>query len=244
VALRPVASADSMPRRAAPAPAGPRLRRVGPFSAGSTGSGFVVSASGHLITNRHVVRGCAAVRVRPEGGVPRAATVVALDPDDDLALLKTDTTFASVAAFRGGMDPRAGEDVVAVGYPLNGLLADQPHVTIGSISALAGLYNDLHELTISTPVQPGNSGGPLLDAHGTVVGVVVTKLNARAVAEETGDLPQNVNFAIKGAIAREFLASQGVVPVTGIASESRSALSNADVGDVGRRVTVLVECVK
>jgi S1-C subfamily serine protease len=229
---------DSVPRVI---PAGPRVRRAGAFATGTTGSGFVVSARGHVLTNRHVVRGCAAVRVRPEGTQPRPATVVAIDGDDDLALLRTDTTFREVAAFRGGREPRAGEDVVAIGYPLNGLLADQPHVTIGTISALAGLYNDLHEMTISTPVQPGNSGGPLLDGYGTVVGVVVTKLNARMVAEETGDLPQNVNFAIKSAVAREFLAGHGIAPMTGLPT---TRLSNADVGDVGRSVTVLVECVR
>lgn len=242
------ASPAAPPRAASAPPAAPvapvpvaRTRRTAVVATGTTGSGFVVAARGYVLTNRHVVRGCQAVRVRPEGGAARPATVVALDPDDDLALLRTDTTFGAVAAFRGGRDPRAGEAVVAVGYPLNGLLADQAHVTIGSISALAGLYNDLHELTISTPVQPGNSGGPLLDAYGTVVGVVVTKLNARVVQETTGDLPQNVNFAIKGGVAREFLAAQGIVPLTGLPV---TPLSNADVGDVGRSVALLVECTR
>jgi S1-C subfamily serine protease len=218
-----------------------RARATVFYASGTTGTGFVVGSRGYVLTNRHVVRGCRAVRVRPEGGVARPATVVALDPDDDLALLRTDTTFRTVAAFRGGREPRAGEDVVAVGYPLAGLLADQAHVTIGSISALAGLYNDLHELTISTPVQPGNSGGPLLDSYGTVVGVVVMKLNARMVQETTGDLPQNVNFAIKGSVAREFLTAQGVVPLTGLPV---TTMSNADIGDVGRSLSLLVECTK
>jgi len=230
------------PRPTPPAPVPvARTRRSAVAGTGTTGTGFVVGARGYVLTNRHVVRGCQAVRVRPEGGLARSATVVALDPDDDLALLRTDTTFGAVAAFRGGRDPRAGEEVVAVGYPLNGLLADQAHVTTGSISALAGLYNDLHELTISTPVQPGNSGGPLLDAYGNVVGVVVTKLNARVVQETTGDLPQNVNFAIKGNVAREFLAGQGIVPLTGLPG---TPMSNADVGDVGRSVALLVECTR
>lgn len=240
----PSAGVRTVARANPPAPGTvttPRMRRTGAFAAGSTGSGFIVSGTGHVLTNRHVVRACTAVKVRPEGGMARPATIVALDTDDDLALLRTDTTFRDIAAFRGGREPRPGEDVVAVGYPLNGLLADQVHVTIGSISAMAGLYNDQHELTISTPVQPGNSGGPLLDAFGTVVGVVVTKLNAKVVAEETGDLPQNVNFAIKAGVAREFLTAQGVTPVTGLPA---ARLSNADVGDVGRKVTVLVECVR
>lgn len=220
---------------------GERARASVVFIGGSTGTGFVVGARGYVLTNRHVVRGCEGVRVRPDGGVPRAATVVAIDADDDLALLRTDTTFTNVAAFRGGRAVRAGEAVIAIGFPLSGLLADEAHVTTGSISALAGLYNDLHELTISTPVQPGNSGGPLLDAYGTVVGVVVMKLNARTVQESTGDLPQNVNFAIRSEVVREFLAAQGIAPLTGMPV---TALSSADVGDVGRRISLLVECAK
>ncbi|HEX2778564.1 MAG TPA: hypothetical protein VHM30_03625, partial [Gemmatimonadaceae bacterium] len=93
----------------------------------------------------------------------------------------------------------------------------------------------------SAPVQPGSRGGALFDASGNVVGVVVTKLNAKIVAEETGDIPQNVNFAVKGAVARDFLRTQGVLFHTAPSKERRS---NADVGEIGRQVTVLVECWK
>jgi len=130
---------------------------------------------------------------------------------------------------------------VAVGFPLNGLLADQVNVSTGSVNALAGLYNDLHVLQMSAPVQPGSSGGALFDASGNVVGVVVTKLNAKLVADETGDIPQNVNFAVKAAVARDFLKSQGVAVRL---APSAARRSNADIGDIGRQVTVLVECWK
>jgi S1-C subfamily serine protease len=92
---------------------------------------------------------------------------------------------------------------------------------------------------MSAPVQPGSSGGALFDASGNVVGVVVTKLNAKVVAEETGDIPQNVNFAVKASVAREFLRDHGVPFRT---APSRVARSNADVGEIGRQVTILVEC--
>lgn len=239
---RPLAAIESLP--AAPRVPGtlPRVRPAPVFvGGGSTGSGVVVTQGGDILTNRHVVRSCAEVRVRPDGGAARAARVVALDADDDLALLRTDNVFATAASFRGGREPRVGEDVVAIGYPLNGLLADQAHATTGAINALAGMYNDQHELEMSAPVQPGNSGGPLLDANGQLVGIVVTKLNAKVVAEAMGDLPQNVNFAIKGAIAREFLAGHGIAVATGFPG---TPLSNADVAEIGRQVTVLVECVR
>ena len=214
------------------------------FSRGpsSSGSGFVVARErGFVLTNKHVVRGCADVKVRVDGGESRKAAVRALDPDDDLALLETSLPAGPTASFRNDPAVRPGDDVVAVGFPLSGLLADQVNVSTGSVNALAGLYNDLHLLQMSAPVQPGSSGGALFDASGNVVGVVVTKLNAKVVAEETGDIPQNVNFAVKGAVAREFLQGQGV-PFRSAPSQERH--SNADVGEIGRQVTVLVECWK
>jgi S1-C subfamily serine protease len=120
-------------------------------------------------------------------------------------------------------------------------LADQVNVSTGSINALAGMYNDERVLQMSAPVQPGSSGGPLFDASGNVVGVVVTKLNAKVVAEAMGDIPQNVNFALKGAVARSFLEANGVRFEQGAPGPSRS---HADIGEIGRRVTVLVECWK
>jgi S1-C subfamily serine protease/Flp pilus assembly protein TadD len=207
----------------------------------SSGSGFVVARDrGFVLTNKHVVRGCTEVKVRIDGDA-RSANVRALDPDDDLALLEAPLPAGPTATFRDDPAVRPGDDVVAVGFPLAGLLADQVNVSTGSVNALAGLYNDLHLLQMSAPVQPGSSGGALFDASGNVVGVVVTKLNAKIVAEETGDIPQNVNFAVKGAIAREFLRTQGV---SFHSAQSRDRRSNADVGEIGRQVTVLVECWK
>ena len=214
------------------------------FSGGSTstGSGFVVSRErGYVLTNKHVVRGCSEVKVRVGGSEARTATVRALDRDDDLALLETRLPSGASVTFRDEPAVRPGDDVVAVGFPLNGLLADQVNVSTGSVNALAGLYNDLHVLQMSAPVQPGSSGGALFDASGNVVGVVVTKLNAKLVADETGDIPQNVNFAVKAVVARDFLKSQGVAVRL---APSTARRSNADIGDIGRQVTVLVECWK
>jgi hypothetical protein len=94
-------------------------------------------------------------------------------------------------------------------------------------------------LQISAPVQPGNSGGPLLDTNGHLVGIVTAKLNAVRTARFTGDVPQNVNFAIKGEIARAFLDSKGINYQT---AQSNQNLSVAEVGDGARPFTVFVEC--
>jgi len=131
--------------------------------------------------------------------------------------------------------------VVAVGFPLHGLLASSANVATGTVSALAGIGDDIRYLQISAPVQPGNSGGPLLDMSGNVVGVVVAKLDALRVAEATGDIPQNVNFAIKDAVARSFLEAKGVEYET---AASERELGAAEVGARAAAFMVLVECWK
>jgi S1-C subfamily serine protease len=216
----------------------PTARRSGPDA---SGSGFVVSADGYVMTNRHVVNGCRAVAVRADSSRSYQARVIAVHPTKDLAVVRAEGTFGAAAAFRVGRAIRPGDDIVAVGFPLAGLLADEASVTTGSVNALAGIHNDPAVLQMSAPVQQGSSGGPLFDASGNVVGVVVTKLNARVVAEETGDLPENVNFALKADVARSFLDELAIAYRTAASSER---LANADVGDIGRRVTVMVECYR
>lgn len=217
-------------------------RRIG-SDPDSTGSGFVVSKQGHVLTNAHVVENCREVRAGAPVATARATTVTARDPRNDLALLATSLPIASVAVavFRTGRSVRQGDQVIALGFPLHGILTAAPNLTTGTVSALAGLGNDTRHLQITAPIQPGNSGGPLLDMSGNVVGVVVGKLDALKVAEATGDIPQNVNFALHGSVARTFLEANGVEYAT---APSTSASSTADIGDRAKRFTVLVECFK
>jgi hypothetical protein len=201
----------------------------------------MVARNGYVITNKHVVRACRAVQVRVGESALYPAEIVRVDPDDDLALLRVEATLPTAVEFRGTPAVRAGEDVVATGYPLSGLLADEVNVTAGIVSALAGMRNDKHVLQMTAPVQPGSSGGPLFDASGRLVGVVVTKLNARIVAEETGDIPQNVNFAVKATVLQDFLDEAGIEYRIGVSSAVRA---RADIGDIGRKATVMVQCFR
>ncbi|HUQ82146.1 MAG TPA: serine protease [Gemmatimonadaceae bacterium] len=207
----------------------------------ATGSGFVVNAAGYVVTNRHVVQGCRAITVRGDSSVRSSASVVATHGRYDIAVLRANTSFDAVALFRDGAVIRPGDDVVAVGFPLAGLLANEPSVSTGSVNALAGIHDDRSVFQMSAPVQQGSSGGPVFDSSGNVVGIVVTKLNASLVAEETGDLPQNVNFALKGEIARTFLDELAIAYRS---MPSSAHLANADVGDIGRRVAIMVECYR
>lgn len=208
----------------------------------STGTGFIASKAGHVLTNHHVVDGCKEVRAQIPAGDTEVTPVVARDPRNDLALVKLSSPpTMSIATFRDGQIVRQGDSVVAVGFPLHGVLASGVNLTTGTISALAGLGDDTRFLQISAPIQPGNSGGPLLDLSGNVVGVVVSKLDAIRVAKAIGDIPQNVNFAINVTVARGFLDAKGVKYES---APSNRKLEAADVGELAKKFTVVVECWK
>ena len=165
------------------------------------------------------------------------ARVVTRDENNDLALLRTAIHLAPFAQLR--LSIRQGETVAAYGYPLPGLLASGGNLTTGNITALSGIGDDSRLLQISVPVQPGNSGGPLLDGGGNVVGVVEGKINAIKIAAALRDIPQNVNFAIKASVIATFLDSNGVHYAT---RELAAAHSPADIAEDAKRFTMRVEC--
>ena len=204
----------------------------------SSGSGVVVGDHGEVLTNAHVVNACAQIIVRSPAGDSATAQLIARDEKNDLAVVRT-RPLSSVATFRDGKPVRAGDAIVALGYPLAGLLATTANLSVGNVSALAGLGDDSRYLQISAPVQPGNSGGPLLDGSGHLVGIVTAKLNTAFAIRITGDIPQNVNFALKAEVVRTFLDSKGIVYHS---APSDKQLSPADVGDIARPFTLRIEC--
>ena len=214
----------------------------------SSGSGVMIGDHGEVLTNAHVANdACAQIIVRFPDGDSGTAQLIASDEKNDLAVVRT-RPLPSVATFRDGKPVRLGETIVVLGYPLAGLLARTANLTAGNVSALAGLGDDSRYLQISAPVQPGNSGGPLLDGSGHLVGIVTAKLNAGLVARVTGDIPQNVNFALKAEVARTFLDSNGIAYHSapsetwrGLFSSDKK-LSAADIGDVARPFTLRIEC--
>ncbi|WP_246529518.1 S1 family peptidase [Microvirga zambiensis] len=162
---------------------------------------------------------------------------LARDTANDLALLKADHAAAKVATIRPGV--RLGEAVAAFGFPLNSVLASSGNFTHRDVTALAGIRDDTCFLRISTPVQPGISGGPLLDENSNVVGVVTSKLNALKTVAAIGDLPQNVNFAIKAGALATFLESTRVefqTPVTA------TRLAPPDRADMANAISLFVRC--
>ena len=170
-----------------------------------TGTGFFITDDGYLISNYHVVKGAAKVRLLTGAGLIDAS-VVKVDAANDLALLKAVGRFAPlpIAASR---TVKLGGTVATVGFPDIGLQGFAPKLAKGEIASLAGAADDPRYFQISLPVQPGNSGGALVDARGNVVGIVAAKLSAKAALDATGQLPENVNYAVKSSLLLSFLES-------------------------------------
>lgn len=232
VAVSPIPAPRPTPRPAPqpnPEPAPSRAKAL------SSGSGFVV-APGRAITNHHLIDECSAVTVR-FGDEDVRAEVLDSNRSNDLALLRLARPVGTPASVR--TSAALGEDVTVAGFPLRGLLGSDLIVTSGQVNATAGLGNDPTVLQFSAPVQPGNSGGPLIDRAGAVVGVVFSKLNVERLARVTGDLAQNVNFAVKPELLRLFLEANRV--------QYKSAglgprLDGVQIADRARNFTVQVLC--
>lgn len=202
-------------------------------NSGGSGTGFVVSDAGHVLTNAHVVAGCSRVLI---DAVPM--TVIAQDSDLDLALLRSQS-LAGLPFARFAANPAMlNADVTVVGYPLADILGGL-NVTRGSLTSLKGVRGDMNRMQISAPVQPGNSGGPVLNSAGEVVGVVVSRLKDQRQADGTSMIPQNINFAVRGEIAKLFLAQNGVSPISG---SGQTASTPEALATVAAGFTKFIEC--
>lgn len=175
------------------------------------GTGFLIGADGFVLTCAHVLGGVqdATVTLNDKRYF---ADLVKADKDADLALLKLRDKLPEPVAtlhFRDAAHAYSmGEDVFTIGYPLSRLLGNGERMTKGVVSATTGIRDDTKHLQFSAEVQPGNSGGPLLDHEGYVLGVVQKTLNPWRVMQATGGaLPQNINFSIKNQPVIDFVQS-------------------------------------
>ncbi|HUS98158.1 MAG TPA: serine protease [Hyphomicrobiaceae bacterium] len=231
---------QAQPRNTAPRTASTSPQpQPAPQPRSSSGTGFMVSQKGHVVTNNHVVKGCASIKVGYSGGVLEKATLLAADRRNDLALLITDLKPIAVPGLKSRV--RVGENVYVYGFPLSGLLSKTGNFTVGYITSAAGLGDDTSQLQISAPIQPGNSGGPLVDRNGNVVGIIVSKLNVLRLAPQIKDVPQNVNFAIKASIAASFLEANGIVAPSAL---SEKQMEPADIAANSKGYTVRVICTR
>ncbi len=206
-----------------------------------TGTAFTVSSEGHALTNHHVINGCTEVKVAGREGLVK---VITSDSVNDLALLQLPGHIDSYAKLNPDTRKlRQGEDIIVFGYPLNFALSSGGNLTLGILSALSGLGNNTNQIQITAPIQPGSSGSPVMDKKANVVGVVSMKLDDSKMTNLTGQIAQNVNFAVNGQTVKAFLDANKVPYKTGGGFFS-SEKNNADIADEARKWTVLVECWK
>ncbi|MCF8131332.1 MAG: trypsin-like peptidase domain-containing protein [Deltaproteobacteria bacterium] len=160
-----------------------------------SGTGFLVTNNGYIVTCHHVIQNAEKIQIIYNGQA-YSASLVRNDPNNDLALLKSEGSFPSLA-FSLKRSAKMGQGVFTIGYPNPGLQGVSPKYTKGTISSLTGFQDDFRLYQISVPVQPGNSGGALVDENGNVIGIIIAMLNAKTVFKTSGSLPQNVNYAVK-----------------------------------------------
>jgi len=162
----------------------------------NTATAFFVSWDGHLVTNHHALAEAKSVQVQLDDGELLDATVLQTDPDHDLALLHVDAIRAPLPLQRR-ISAQRGEEVFTLGYPLIQLQGQEQKATFGRLNALSGLQGDLRFVQMDVPIQPGNSGGPLLNRSGEVLAVVTSMLHQLTTYQMAGVIPQNVNYAVK-----------------------------------------------
>lgn len=203
----------------------------------ATGTGFFVNGQGWVVTNAHVVEGCSTVSVPRLGN----GTDLAIDKQNDIAAFRLGDGEGKPFLPLRRSQPRLGEDIAAYGFPLAGVLSDSIKVTTGNINSLVGMENDTRYLQVSTPLQPGNSGGPVVDQWGSIVGVSTAVLGS-GFTKATGIDVQNVNFAIRSNVVELFLQSRNIQFDATDPGHDDKPLSTADLSDKVVPAVVQVLC--
>ena len=224
-----------------------------------SGSGFFVSKMGHVITNAHVVKGCNRVTVGDNANKQVSADIINTDRSNDLALLKLSTlemtsaesksliqklSIAVIPLASKGLlrseDVRLGEKVLVAGFPFGDFFSNSIKVTTGVVSSTRGPGDDSGQFQLDAAIQPGNSGGPIYDSSGNIVGVVISQLDKRKVEKAIGSLPENVNFGIKASTVRQFLTSSGLPSKK---SERTEEKSTEQLAEIAQNQALMVMCL-
>ncbi len=204
-----------------------------------SGTGFYVTQN-TILTNAHVVKDCEMMVVRVARNTTVWGNIVARNENLDLALVETRRTTGPVASFRKSPPIRQGDEIVVLGFPLGDTLGNAYSVTAGYVTALTEMQGRENRLTMSAPIQPGNSGGPVLDRGGLIVGISVA-VAGNSATQNPDVTPQNVNFAILGDIAQDFLIRHRISPR---AAPAGKTMSVADVAEFAAGFTRQMLCMK
>jgi S1-C subfamily serine protease len=205
----------------------------------SSGTGFFINDQGYFVSNNHVVEICSEVKTKKEGQT-YIANIIAVDQRNDLALGKvnfSDNDYISIS----DVGARLGEEIIVAGFPFQKQLSESIKITKGIISSLSGPGNDYSVFQMDAAVQPGNSGGPIINNQGKLIGVTVAKANSEAFYEETGSLPENINFGIKVEMLEPFLKGNNIRQLR-TSSSSRDLKTNIELAKKADGATIHLQC--
>ena len=194
----------------------------------SMGSGFFVTRAGHIVTNYHVIEGCDSVKTNTLGKEIRA-DVVAIDKTNDLAILKTKMNPTKVFPV-SNTDVSLLQDVIVAGFPLGKQVSSSIKIHKGNVTALAGFGDNYSNFQTDATINQGNSGGPIMNQKGNIVGVAV-----QLIAPEHA---QNVFFGVKSSTLRTFAQANNIKFLT----PNYRDMSNEDLGEFITEATVFLEC--
>lgn len=197
----------------------------------SSGTGFAITNDGHIVTNNHVILGCSDILLLNDGSYV-LLKIVSKDPLNDLAILKGDFTPSETFAI-AETNPELMQDIYVAGYPFGRMVSTSVKVTRGIVSSLSGYGNNSSGLQIDAAIQPGNSGGPIFDNNGNVVGVVVSKLAKQGEID-----PENTNFGIKANILANLLESNSVP----FDQDEGTVISNTELSKKASDATFYLSC--
>jgi len=185
------------------------------------------TVGGYVVTNHHVVAGHQNIVLLRRDGKLIKASVAVDDAANDLVLLKPESMEYMPPSLPLADHPAiVGEKVFTIGYPHPDLMGAEPKLTQGIINARTGMRNDPRVFQISVPIQSGNSGGPLLNMRGEVVGITTSKISAVKIFKWTGDMPQNVNYAVKSSYIHILLSSASLSTKVSILPVKSAKLSD------------------
>ena len=202
----------------------------------ASGTGFYVSNSGHLITNYHVIEGCRDMKVISKGRTIETL-VLATDPSNDLALLKAkdaSSTYFSIS----NKQPEELQDVIVAGFPFGDRVSSSIKFTQGIVSSLTGVGDNYSQIQIDAALQPGNSGGPIMDNMGNIVGVAVAKLSLKKIMDDYGVVPENTNFGIKASAVRNLMVGNSIV----VKEPNQTDISKSQLVKLAKEGTVHLTC--
>ena len=213
----------------------------------SSGSGFFINDKGYVVSSNHVVEICYKINT-VINGITHEVNVISYDKINDLALLRIkieNNSFIDLSR----TDAKLGESIMTAGFPWGDSQSNTVKVTKGNINALSGPSNNVSKMQFSAPVQPGNSGGPILNQYGKLIGVIQSMAKDQDIFEKTGQYPENVNFGTQLPPLRALLAANDVNKASNYMdyflgwSIFQSPITNEALANIAEQSTIHLRCL-